>query len=104
MNELLITLLLVSVLFLGIANVLLLFNNLRSGTRLERSVIGFLCLGAAIMCYFLGRAGFVSGKQWIASDQIAPFYGTEWYFLFAIGLIAFVYQMIVMRKHKKTNI
>jgi hypothetical protein len=104
MNTTIAAIILLGVMGLGVTNLALLpFSFMRSRNNLDRLIPGVFIVAATVMCYFLERAGYISDAQGIGGDQVPPFFGTEWYFLLAVGILAIVFQLRLLKKSVKKD-
>ncbi len=89
----------IAVLLLGLINTALLTKSFRAANRAAyRVILSVACVLALVICYFMGRAGIISDEQMVSGSDVAPFYGTEWYLLVAIGVVTLLFQFYLIRK------
>ena len=104
MNETFAAALMLSNLFFGAASIVILPWGIRAAkTPTTKVAIGLLYTGIIAMCYFVARAGTAADERGIGSDQVEPFFGTEWYFLLALTVTAVVFQVLLVRKKRRAK-
>ena len=69
----------------------------------SRIALALIYLGILTIAYFMVRAGMIADERNIGGKEIAPFYGTEWYFMLGFTVLAVFYQMFKIYKFLRSS-
>jgi NADH:ubiquinone oxidoreductase subunit 3 (subunit A) len=86
-------------LIFGVLSLIILpWGIMASHSGRSRIALVLIYLSILTIAYFMFRAGIIADERGIGGNEVAPFYGTEWYFMLGFTVLAVFYQMFKIYK------